>query len=107
MLVIVCLAIGVGIGCGAAIVALIWLRRRHQIVDSLVPLDRLVGMSGVVELPFNHHSQGKVRVNLKDCVLNLRALTDESQGFELGDRIVVMAAQGDQVWVVSEQTFRA
>ncbi|MGB7415219.1 MAG: hypothetical protein WA902_13525 [Thermosynechococcaceae cyanobacterium] len=106
MLVIVCLSIGVGAGCGAVIVGLIWLRRRHQIIDSLVPLERLVGMSGVVELPFTPHSQGKVRVNLNDSVLNLRALTDEQNGFELGDRIVVMATQGDRVWVVSEQAFR-
>jgi membrane protein implicated in regulation of membrane protease activity len=106
MLVMVCFAIGVGVGCGAVIVAIIWLRRRHQIINSLTPLDRLVGMSGVVEIPFNHHSQGKVRVHLNDSVLNVRALTDEPKGFELGDRIVVMATQGNYVWVVSEQTFR-
>ncbi|PZD71483.1 hypothetical protein C1752_06374 [Acaryochloris thomasi RCC1774] len=106
MVVLICFSIGVGVGCGVAIATLIWLRRRDQVIDSLIQLEQLVGHAGTVEMPFDHHSQGKVRVDINGSALNLRAFTDDVQGFKLGDRVVVMATQGDRVWVVSEQTFK-
>jgi hypothetical protein len=106
MIVIICLSVGVGLIFGAIIVGIIWLRRRHQVIDSLIPLEQLIGFSGIVEVPFDCHSQGKVCINASDSILHLRALTDEHHRFAAGDRIVVIATQADRVWVVSEQVFK-
>jgi hypothetical protein len=106
MIAIICIAVGIGLIFGAIIVGAIWLRRRHQVVDSLIPLEQLIGFLGVVEVPFDCRSQGKVRVDASNSILHLRALTDENTGFAAGDRVVVIATQADRVWVVSEQTFK-
>lgn len=107
MLILFFLAVGLGLGCGVAIATLIYLRRRHQVVNSLVQLEQLVGRVGTVAMPFDCHSQGKVQVDINGAALNLRAFTDEIYEFKRGDRVVVMATKGDRVWVVSEQAFRA
>jgi len=90
-----------GIIVGALIVALIYLRRRKQIVDSLVRIHNVVGCFATVEVPLQRNSPGKVRVHLKGSVVDFVALTDEIHEFRQGDAVVIVGIEGNKVWVVS------
>ncbi|GAB1543727.1 hypothetical protein NUACC21_64030 [Scytonema sp. NUACC21] len=101
IIIIAGIVVVLGICSGVLIVGLIYLQRRRQIVDSLVRLDNVVGSFGTVEVPFNHNSPGKVRINIKGSLVDFVALTDENQQFNQGDRVVVVAIKGNKVCVVT------
>lgn len=101
ILIIAGIAVFVGIFGGVLIVGLISLQRRRQVVDSLVRSDNIIGCFGTVEIPLNHNSPGKVRVNLKGSLVDFVAFTDETQQLHQGDRVVVVGMKGNKVWVVS------
>ncbi len=101
ILIITGIVVALGILTGALIVGLIYLKRRRQVVDSLVRINNIVGCFGTVEVPFNHNSPGKVRVNLKGSLVDFVAFTNETQQFNQGDRVVIVATKGNKVWVVS------
>lgn len=102
ILIIITISLVIGICCGALIVWLIYIQRRNQVVDSLVRTDNIIGRCGIVEIPFNRNSQGKVRVNLKGSMIYLQAFTDEEKEFNIGDTVLVMGIKGNKVWVVSD-----
>jgi len=104
ILIVACISLAVGIVLGAVVVWLIYLQRRRQLVDSLVRTNHVVGRSGTVEIPFNSHTQGKVRVNVKGSLVDFVAFTDEHREFSMGDRVFVVAMKKNKVWVVSEDT---
>lgn len=104
ILIIALIAIGIGVLCGAFIVFLIALQRQKKVVDSLVSEKNLIGLSGTVEIPFDRNSKGKVRLTIKGSTLDFVALTDESKGFNKGDRVLIVSARGNKVWVVSEES---
>jgi membrane protein implicated in regulation of membrane protease activity len=100
------LAIAIGIICGTAIVwALHSLRQREA--DSLVRSGDLAGLSGIVEIPFDSSSRGKVRVNAKGMVIDFMASTQEAVAFTKGERVVIVGVEGSRIWVVSEKAFKA
>lgn len=92
----------IGTLCGCFIVLLIYLKRRNTTIDSLVRPQDLIGISGVVEIPFDRHSSGKVRVKVKSSSIGFIALTDEPQGFKTGDRVLIVEMKGDRIWVVAD-----
>ncbi len=94
------ISIAIGIFVGALIVWFIYFWRRRQIIDSLMKPEDLVGLCGIVELPFDVNSKGKVRVAVKGSMVDLIALTDDQQGFQIGDRILIVQMKGNKVWVV-------
>jgi membrane protein implicated in regulation of membrane protease activity len=106
LLILSMIAIAIGILMGLIIVGLIYLRRRHQIVNSLISADDLAGCSGVVTLPFDSATVGKVRLKLKGSVLELGAKTDFPEGFHPGDIVFVVRTEGNKVWVVAEDSLR-
>ena len=98
------LALGMGLLCGIAMAwILLVLRRRHA--DSLVRSEDLVGQTGIVEIPFDAHQKGKVRLQVKGSTVDFVALTDEPKMLKIGDPIVVMGTKKNRVWVVSAETF--
>jgi membrane protein implicated in regulation of membrane protease activity len=100
------LAIAIGVTCGTAIVwALYSLRQREA--DSLVRTGDLAGLSGIVEIPFDSSSRGKVRVNAKGMMIDFTASTQEAVAFAKGERVVIVGVEGTQIWVVSEKAFKA
>ncbi|MGH8002781.1 MAG: NfeD family protein [Brasilonema sp.] len=101
---VACISIIVGLFCGVLVVWLIYLQRRRQVVDSFVRTNHVVGRFGTVEIPFDHRSQGKVRVNVKGSLVDFVAFTDEPKEFSKGDRVLVMDIKGNKVWVVSESS---
>lgn len=99
LLTITGISIAVGVSIGVLIVWLIYVWRQKKIVDSLMRPEDLIGLCGTVELPFDADSKGKVRVEVKGSMVDLVALTDDQQGFLLGDRVLIIQMQGNRIWV--------
>lgn len=98
------ISITIGIFVGALIVWFIYFWRRRQIIDSLMKPDDLVGLCGIVELPFDATCKGKVRVDVKGSMVDLIALTDDEQEFQVGDRVLIIQMKANKVWVVRSES---
>lgn len=101
---LICLAIAIGMSCGAAIVGLIWLRRGNQVVHSFIAAEQLIGAYGMVEIPFAGDDPGKVCVHIGDSVIKLRAFACDGQRHKVSDRVVVVIAEENYVRVISEES---
>ena len=99
ILMIAVISIAIGVFIGALIVWFIYFWRRRDIIDSLMKPEDLVGLYAIVELPFDAGSRGKVRVDVRGSMVDLIALTDDSQGFQVGDRVLIIQMQSNKVWV--------
>ena len=89
-----------GVVCGVALVsALRGLKNRE--VDSLVRNEDFAGLVGIVELPFDANSKGKVFLEVGGSTLHLVALTDEKREFRPGDSVLVVGRSQHRLWVVS------
>ncbi|WP_233220078.1 NfeD-like protein [Pleurocapsa sp. CCALA 161] len=75
LLTITVISVTVGIFIGTLIVWFIYFWRQREVVDSLMKPEDLIGLWGIVELPFNVDSKGKVRVKVKGSIVELVALT--------------------------------
>jgi hypothetical protein len=42
-----------------------------------------------------------VRVDVKGSMVDLMALTDDWQGFQVGDRVLIIQMQNNRVWVTA------
>ena len=100
ILVIAAISIAIGIFVGALIVWFIYFWRRREVIDSLMKPEDLIGLQGIVELPFDTNSRGKVRVDVRGSMVDLLAQTDDEQGFLVGDRVLIIQVQANKVWVV-------
>ena len=98
---ITALMMGILLG-GTLAVALRHLARRHA--DSLIRTEDFAGRVGIVELPFDAKSKGKVRLELRGSVLHMMALTDDTKQFVPGDKVLVVNVESNRLWVVSDQT---
>lgn len=104
VLVVILLSIGMGLVCGTAMSGLL-LYLRQQKADSLISHDDLVGLAGTVEIPFDAHTRGKVRLKVKGSLLEVVAFTDGGNAFQPGEQVVVVGTQENRVWVVSSDAF--
>lgn len=102
--VILLMALAMGLICGTAMSSVL-LYLRSQQADSLVGGDDLMGLAATVEIPFDASSRGKVRLQVKGNIVDMVALTDDSQAFAPGEQVVIVGTQNSQVWVVSSETF--
>ena len=101
------LAIAIGLFCGVSTVAILgWLKTQEQ-ANSLLTTDDWVGACGVVELPFDQDSRGKVKLEVKGAQVRTQALTAESKTFERGDRVIVIRMERNRAWVVAEESVRS
>ena len=94
--------IGLCFGCA---IAIILQSLRYNQTDSLVRSDDLVGMTGIVELPFDANGPGKVRLKVKGTTVDYLAFTDDPMPLTQGTPVVVMGTQQNRIWVVSSATF--
>ena len=99
LLTITVISVTVGIFIGAVIVWFIYFFLYREMADSLMKPEDLIGLWGIVELPFDAQSKGKVRVEVKGSIVDLVALTDDQQEFLQGDRVLIIQMQGNRVWV--------
>lgn len=98
---IAAIAMGILLG-GTLAIVLRHLARRHA--DSLIRTEDFAGHVGIVELPFDSKSKGKVRLELRGSVLHMMALTDDTKQFAPGDKVLVVNVENDRLWVVSDET---
>lgn len=98
---ITALIMGILLG-GTLAIALRHLARRHA--DSLIRTEDFAGRVGIVELPFDSKSKGKVRLELRGSVLHMMALTDDTKQFVPGDKVLVVNVESNRLWVVSDET---
>ncbi len=102
--VITWISIAVGSTLGTAIVWALRMLRRQQ-ADSLIRSDDLLGLPGIVEIPFDRNSKGKVRLNIKGSTLDLIAMTEDNQEFTPGEQAFIVGVEKNKVWVVSAAAF--
>ncbi len=104
---IVLLSVAVGLAVGTALVLLVQLQRRSEVINSMPSFSNAVGQWGVVEVPFSATSRGKVRLTLKGSTMDLLATTDSEHQLTVGERVFVVAAQGNSVLVVPEEQMQS
>ena len=98
---IAALLMGITLGGILAIVLRHLARRR---ADSLIRTEDFAGRMGIVELPFDAHSKGKVCLELRGSTLHMMALTDDTKKFVPGDKVLVVNIENNRLWVVSDET---
>lgn len=96
-------SIAIGVAVGSAIVILIQLQRRTKVINSMPSMANAVGRWAIVEVPFNAGSRGKIRITLKGSTIDLAAITDTERTLNVGDRVFIVAVQGNRVMVVPEE----
>ncbi len=108
LIIVALMAVAIGIFCGAFIVLLIVIQRRRQKVDSMVSTNNLIGLYGTVEVPFDNTCKGKVRVNMpgQGSVMSYIACTDDSKGFQPGDKVFIVQVKKNQLWVIDESSLK-
>lgn len=96
------IALAMGILCGATLVSILR-RLKNRQVNSLVRHEDFAGLPGIVELPFDASSKGKVLLEVGGSTLHLVAQTDEKRSFEPGDSVLVVGRSQNRLWVVSAE----
>ncbi len=104
---IIFLSIAVGLAVGTALVLLLQLQRRAEVINSMPSFSNAVGQWGVVEVPFSSTSRGKVRLTLKGSTMDLLATTDAERQLGVGEQVFVVAAQGNSVLVVPKDQMQS
>ncbi|ASC72912.1 hypothetical protein XM38_038720 [Halomicronema hongdechloris C2206] len=89
-----------GILCGSLAAWILRLLGTHQ-ANSMTTSDSLVGLIGTVEIPFDAHSRGKVRLSLKGSTIGFFAFTQEDRAFQPGETVLVVGLENNKLWVVS------
>lgn len=103
----VSIAIAVGILCGLLFVLMIVISRRKQTFNSLTTLEDCIGLSAVVDVPFDETTSGKVTIQLDNRTLACVAYSSQSHQFRAGDAVVVVGLKGKKVWVIPVQEFHS
>lgn len=101
------ISISIGIALGVLFVVFIQLKRRNTVINSLVNGQKIVGLTGVVEIPFDQDSKGKIRVNFQGSTRNFTALTHFPYQFSLGEKVMIIEVQGNKVWIIPEDQLRS
>ncbi|MEM6500611.1 MAG: NfeD-like protein [Cyanobacteria bacterium P01_C01_bin.89] len=99
-------AIAIGAFCGGTTVGILgWLKTQEQ-SNSLLSTDDWIGACGVVEIPFDQDSRGKVKLDVKGSQVRIQARTAEVKKFEVGERVVVIRVEDNRAWIVAEDSVR-
>lgn len=89
-----------GLLCGTA-AAVVLRSLSRTTVSSLTRPEELTGQLGTVEIPFDAHSRGKVRLNIRGSTVGFFALTQEDRAFQPGESVLVVGLENNKLWVVS------
>jgi NfeD-like C-terminal, partner-binding len=104
--ILIMMAIAVGIAIGAIVVLLIFLRRGNEHISSLRHRDRIVGKIGIVSLPFDASSRGKIRITIGNGSRIIAATTTDEHRFAIGDSVIIIEVLENHVCVTSEHSWR-
>jgi len=100
--VILAISLGIGVSFGTIIVGILGKLRRQQ-ANSLILSEDMIGLWGTVEIPFDQNCRGKVRLYLKESMVDVVAITEDTQSFEKGDKVFVVGRSHNKVLVISEE----
>lgn len=92
-------ALAVGLGSGTA-VSYVLRRLRADTVSSSVGEKDFVGRSAVVRLPIAVDSPGKIRLTVKEQVIDLVATTDETEPIAAGEEVLIIQLNETRAHVV-------
>jgi membrane protein implicated in regulation of membrane protease activity len=93
-------AVFMGILCGTTAAFVLRILGSNQ-VNSLTHPEALAGQIGTVEIPFDAHSRGKVRLRIGGATVGFFALTQEEREFQVGESVLVVGLDNNKLWVVS------
>ncbi|MCF3574509.1 NfeD-like protein [Planktothrix agardhii] len=99
---ILAISLGIGVSFGTIIVGILGRLRRQQ-ANSLILSEDMIGLSGTVEIPFDQNCKGKVRLYLKESMVDVVAITEDTHSFEKGDKVFVVGRSHNKVLVISEE----
>ena len=99
------LSIAGGAIAGLFVVLLIVIRRRKQVVNSLIALEDCIGLPALVEVPFDENTSGKVNIQLDNQTLACFAYSSHAHRYLAGDEVVIVGIKGKKVWVIPAQEF--
>jgi len=91
------LAMGIGVGWTAA---LIFRKFKNTTADSSSDTDRLRGTECNAILPIRPDAAGKIRLTLKDQLVELTATTNHTETLAVGSRALIVESAAGQVEVV-------
>jgi membrane protein implicated in regulation of membrane protease activity len=94
------ITIAVGIALGIAFVLLLQIQRRNTTINSSIRTEQLVGTIGTVQVPFDRHSKGKIRVGVKGSLVDFTAMTNSPDKLETGTQVLIIEVQQNKAWVV-------
>lgn len=98
-LTIALIALSMGLVCGTG-AAVILRSLGSETVSSLIQPEEIAGQIGIVEIPFDADSRGKVRLSLKGSTLAFSARTEEARAFQRGERVLVVGLENGRLWIV-------
>lgn len=99
-------AIAFGLISGTAFTYILHLLRRNPANSMVHPTD-LIGKVGLVEVPLQANSPGKIRLNLGNASVAFLACTDEEAELQPDEKVVVIRIQDNRLWVVPETAFQS
>lgn len=97
-------AIALGFIAGTIAIGFVSLLRWRWGNPVLTP-EQYLGLKGVVTIPFNSSTTGKIRIFFDSHVVEKWAMTDQAQNFEIGEIAYVVDIVGNKLWVISEDEF--
>ena len=97
---IVLIAVAMGLLCGAAAAFVLRSLGSNQ-VNSLTRPEELTGQVGIVEVPFDANTRGKVRLAIRGSTVGFFAFTQEQRQFQAGESVLVVGLENNKLWVVS------
>lgn len=102
ILVMIIVSILIGSLTGGLFVSMIYLFRQDKTIDSMIKPEDLIGMSAIVEVPFDASGKGKIQVKINNSVLYLSALTTETKQLTKGQKVLILQASNNKIWVVED-----
>lgn len=102
ILIMILVSIFIGSIAGGLFISIIYLLRRDKAIDSLIKPEDLIGMSAIVDIPFDANSKGKIKIKINNSVLYLAALTTEIERLDRGERVMILQVDHNNILVVKD-----
>ncbi len=92
----------IGTIIGIIFLILLAIKRRNTQINSLTNSKELIGSTGIVEIPFNQNSKGKIKVNSQGRIIYLVAVTHLEYEFKPGEKVLIIEFINNKTSVIPE-----
>ncbi len=92
----------IGAIVGIIFLILLAIKRRNTQINSLTNSKELIGLTGIVEIPFNQNSKGKIKVNAQGGIIYLVAVTHLNYEFKPGEKVLIIEFINNKTSVIPE-----